>query len=98
MEVGREGGFHPLVSGIKAFWTKSRPFFQGVARLPSSLSPAEGRPHTQKAETGTLKWEGVTELHWPLPVGTEPVAAAAPGLPGPFTLVPLDGPGAICRG
>lgn len=49
MEVGREGGFHPLVSGIKACWTKSKPFFQGVARLPSSLSPAEGRPHTAES-------------------------------------------------
>lgn len=50
-------------------------------RLLGSLSSAEGRPPTPKAETGTLKWEEVTELHWPLLVGMEPVAVAPPALP-----------------
>lgn len=52
-----------------------------VTKLPRSLSPAEGHPPPPKAETGTLKWEEVTELHWPLLAGMEPVAVAPPALP-----------------
>lgn len=85
----REEGFHPLVSGVKAF-RQSLSHSSRWDQLPRSPSPAEGRPQPPKAETRTLKWEGVTELHWPLLVGMEPVAVAPPALPRPVTMVPLD--------